>query len=443
MAAEALYKQMNTGDLAANLWTSLQSAGQQALEEIELIPDLKLTKELYGRLQKAQDAAGWISYYRISRDGYVLLRAQQNAALVGRRWRQAMDAARQLDRTAGGGKANDARMKFLRLNEQGCEEYLWLKDSSIMVRVPAGSFQMGLPGGEGPDADILPSVYVDEFLVDKCEITNHQYRRFCDEANRPYPEDPGFVHLPGYFVAYPTCPVSNVSMGDAAAYCAWAGKRIPTEAEWGKAARGTVFRLYPWGNSEPNGRLCNAAGRAAPNTRGQPSAVGIHPLGASPYGCMDMAGNVWEWCSSGVPLGGSFASEPDYLCTGSLGYRTPPVRDRDLGFRCVASSVVSAGQADAPILPLSDVEEEPRQIWTPELEYPADARRAGIEGVAVLRVLVDTSGAVAQCEIQESSGNESLDRAALSAARRTRYTPARCRGQPVRVWTTFSCQFAR
>ncbi|HEY3416320.1 MAG TPA: SUMF1/EgtB/PvdO family nonheme iron enzyme, partial [Armatimonadota bacterium] len=168
------------------------------------------------------------------------------------------------------------------------------KDGAALVWVPAGDFIRGSAPQEV--ADLLQrtprwnfsaemprrTVYLDGYWVYQCEVTVAQYRRFCRETKRRMPQPPtqGWEEMQ---------PIVNVSWGDAAAYAAWAGARLPTEAEWEKAARGTDARRYPWGNTwDP--RLSNTdSQRLWP--------VGSFPQGASPYGALDMAGNAWEWCA--------------------------------------------------------------------------------------------------------------------------------------------------
>jgi formylglycine-generating enzyme required for sulfatase activity len=174
-------------------------------------------------------------------------------------------------------------------------------DGSI-VHVPAGEFIMGNEAGN-PDERPQRRVYLDAFEMDKYEVTNVQYRRFIQATGREAPQIwPGRyvqftdskISLDWQSGTYPagqaTYPVVMVNWKDAAAYCAWAGKRLPTEAEWEKAARGTDGRRYPWGNTWDANKA---------NTRemgiGHPQPVGSYPAGASPYGALDMVGNVWEW----------------------------------------------------------------------------------------------------------------------------------------------------
>jgi formylglycine-generating enzyme required for sulfatase activity len=155
-----------------------------------------------------------------------------------------------------------------------------------MVYVPAGEFLMGSGAGEGLD-DEHPqhAVYLDAFWIDKTEVTNAQYQK-CVEAGacgEPYYANRTDLSAPGQ-------PVVGVNWFQVEAYCKWAGARLPTEAEWEKAARGPDGRIYPWGNSKPDCTKLNYQGCV-----GRPKPVGSYPTGASPYGVLDMGGNVSEW----------------------------------------------------------------------------------------------------------------------------------------------------
>jgi len=160
-----------------------------------------------------------------------------------------------------------------------------------MVSIPAGEFTMGSQDGD-PDERPAHKVYVDAFSIDVYEVTVRQYAEFLQATGVNLPLDWQTMNQP----AHQKRPVANVDWTDAAAYCKWAGKRLPTEAEWEKAARGTDGRLYPWGNDPPTPLHANY-GKTGSHNYGTLAAVGTLENGKSPYGIYDMAGNVWEWVS--------------------------------------------------------------------------------------------------------------------------------------------------
>ena len=188
-----------------------------------------------------------------------------------------------------------------------------------MVLVPAGEFIMGSNADEidrllrdWPDAnreffkDEMPrhQVYLDAFSIDKYEVTNTRFQQFVQATGyRTQAERAGWTYvwhapqgLGSTIAGLEQHPVVYVSQEDAKAYCAWAGKRLPTEAEWEKAARGTDGRIYPWGNQfdEKRVRFCDAY-CLLPSKRRSTVPVGSYEGGKSPYGAYDMAGNVAEW----------------------------------------------------------------------------------------------------------------------------------------------------
>jgi len=174
------------------------------------------------------------------------------------------------------------------------------KDGAEMVFVPAGEFLMGTKEGpQGKDEQPQRSVTLDDYFIYKYEVTVAQYRRFCEETNRSMPPEPDWKWQDAH-------PIVNITWFDARDYAAWAGATLPTEAQWEKAARGTDGRTYVWGN--------NYTKNSSHTSDGKTVAVGLFPNGASPYGAMDMAGNVWEWCADWY--------DPDYYSTSPL--KNPP-----------------------------------------------------------------------------------------------------------------------
>lgn len=181
-------------------------------------------------------------------------------------------------------------------------------DSAEEKLIPAGAFQMGCdssnPAENGCTANAwqvyeqpLHTVYLNAYAIDKYEVTNARYKSCVDAGGCTAPQAPGSHTRPSYYgnPIYADYPVINVTWQQAAAFCAWAGKRLPTEAEWERAARGgSDTRKYPWGDSAPACTKANYWGEAG-GCVGDASRVGSYLSGASPDAVMDMAGNVWEW----------------------------------------------------------------------------------------------------------------------------------------------------
>jgi serine/threonine-protein kinase len=163
---------------------------------------------------------------------------------------------------------------------------------AVMVLIPAGEFIMGSEQGFSDERPVH-TVYVASFYIDLLEVTNREYRACVDAGVCHPPARLDSATRADYFTnpQYDAYPVIWISWYDAFAYCAWRGARLPTEAEWEKAARGADGRTYPWGDQEPIPDLLNFIHSGIYDT----APVGSYPLGASPYGVLDMAGNVYEW----------------------------------------------------------------------------------------------------------------------------------------------------
>lgn len=162
-----------------------------------------------------------------------------------------------------------------------------------MVEIPAGPFQMGNAWGT-PEEKPVHEVDLSAYSIGKYEVTNEEYRRFCDATGRPYPPDPEDAGGKDYFVSKPRYPVVEISWSDMAAYCLWLSDKtgkdyhLPTEAQWEKAARGGFDgRRYPWGDDRVPGMA-----RMMLDYYDGPVEVGSFPPNG--YGLYDMAGNVNE-----------------------------------------------------------------------------------------------------------------------------------------------------
>jgi len=242
--------------------------------------------------------------------------------------------------------------------------------SSDMVPVPAGAFTMG--SDDGP-ADERPAhrLVLPAFSIDRYPVTNAQFAEFLNAAGtrnaageRLFDDDDldARVHLAGgkwtADSGYQNHPAVEVTWSGARAYCAWRGKRLPTEAEWEKAGRGTDGRRYPWGNSAPDPRRAQYAARF-----NETAPVDAFSAGASPYGVLGMAGNAWEWVSSAYrsypyeskdgreeagtravrgTRGGGHDSPADEITTTQRGRnlsRNPNAGHHNIGFRCATGGL--------------------------------------------------------------------------------------------------------
>lgn len=211
-------------------------------------------------------------------------------------------------------------LTYLGKNSCGYEEYRHEKTGIILIKNPAGEFWMGSVSGEGADDEHHQhKVYLDDYYIGKYEVTNEQFEQFVRATgyktdaekerkgwtceNGKWKTRAGRNWCYYYSAVRKKHPVVLVSWNDAKAFCDWAGLRLPTEVEWEKSARGTDGKKYPWDASKWASRDTDISIMKSKtgyvHTGGGKSTV---PVGSftnsfSPYGCYDMAGNVWEWCA--------------------------------------------------------------------------------------------------------------------------------------------------
>ncbi len=157
-----------------------------------------------------------------------------------------------------------------------------LRGDIELVYVPTGEFTMG--SNESPNQMPEHKVILDAYWIGKCTVTVAQFRAFCKSTSYAYP----WSKLRPQWGWIDTHPMVLVNWNDARSFCKWAGGDLPSEAQWEKAARGTDARQFPWGNRFDPAKLRTNTQSTAP--------VGSYPAGASPYGCLDMAGNCYQWC---------------------------------------------------------------------------------------------------------------------------------------------------
>ena len=231
-------------------------------------------------------------------------------------------------------------------------------DGASMALIPAGEFTMGSDKGDD-DEQPIHRVFLDSYYLDKFEVTNGQFAKFVEAIHSEPPWGFADQETP---VVHADRPVRWVNWMDAIGYCLWAGKRLPTEAEWEKAARGTDSRVYPWGNDPPTPAHAVFGLKEGGETV---SPIGNRDHGKSPYDVHDLAGNLYEWVTdwyddtfytkmpavnprgpaegtAKVQRGGSYINTPYRLRSSFRTKGDPTEHEPNVGFRCAQ---------DVPLLP--------------------------------------------------------------------------------------------
>jgi len=226
------------------------------------------------------------------------------------------------------------------------DRVVWKADGMVMIKVSAGPFMMG--GSKNENEKPRHKVTLPTYYMDRTEVTWRQYLTFCKQSGYQVPVNLRFGQtFPPSKLEH---PVANVTVMDAEAYCKWAGKRLPTEAEWEKACAGPGGRQYPWGNGWSGSACTNRT-----NSGDRTTPVGSRPACKSQYGIMDLGGNVWEWTADwyksypGGPFTFDFTGKKRVVKGGSYFYSIYLLRCADRynlppddfsghgGFRCVAT----------------------------------------------------------------------------------------------------------
>jgi len=235
---------------------------------------------------------------------------------------------------------------------------LFGKDGATLMYVPAGEYSMGSDNTEADEAP-FHTVFLDAFWIDKTEVTVRMYSLCVDVGTCKEPTNKKSFSRPVYYgnVEFENYPVIYVDWNMAKTYCEWAGRRLPSEAEWEKVARGTMANEYPWGDAAPSADLLNYD-----RNMGDTTDVEKYPDGKSIYGALDMAGNVWEWVNdwydeayyqssdSVNPLGpgpetsryrvlrgGSWTDGSKVFRSSNRFKNYPDTSNYDIGFRCALS----------------------------------------------------------------------------------------------------------
>lgn len=246
------------------------------------------TKELRLRKMEVWRSLEEVTAWRLLEEAKDLIAAGQTDPDRIKKAEEALDGANEL------GLNNDQQTVYQQLEAQlpGRRSTTALDSlkpaETPMVLVPAGEFTMGSTMAD--DEKPVHRVDLDAFYMDKYHVTVGQYAKYLEATDKEAPPEWEIMNQP----RHQKRPVVNVNWFDAATYCKWAGKRLPTEAEWEKAARGTDGRLYPWGNEAPTRLHANFGKKQWANHMAL-VPVGMFEMGKSPYGIYDMAGNAWEW----------------------------------------------------------------------------------------------------------------------------------------------------